>query len=74
LSEEEMLSKAVLATYDIRIDDAELRKNPELFEKWRGDYPVRREYPVYTIHCQNVRQNIQEKLEALGFKITTILT
>jgi len=69
LTEEELLSKAVLTTYDIRVDDADLRKNPELFEKLRGDYPVRREYPVYTIHCRNVGQNIQEKLEALGFKI-----
>jgi len=69
LTEEAMLSKAVLATYDIRIDDANIRRNPELFEKLRGDYPVRREYPVFTIQCRNVGQNIQVKLEALGFKI-----
>jgi len=69
LTDEEMLSMAVLATYDIRIDDADLRRNPELFEKLRGDYPVRREYPVFTIQCHNVGQNIQVKLEALGFKI-----
>ena len=69
LTDEEMLSMAVLATYDIRFDDAELRRNPELFEKLRGDYPVRREYPVFTIQCHNVWQNIQVKLEALGFKI-----
>jgi erythronate-4-phosphate dehydrogenase len=70
LTEEQILSKAVLSTYDIRIDDADLRRNPELFEKLRGDYPVRREYPVYSIHCRNVGQNILEKLKALGFKIT----
>ncbi len=69
LTEQAMLSKAVLATYDIRMDDAALRRNPELFEKLRGDYPVRREYPVYSIHCRNVGQNIQEQLKALGFKI-----
>jgi len=69
LTDEEMLSMAVLATYDIRIDDADLRRNPELFEKLRGDYPVRREYPVFTIQCHNVWQNIRVKLEALGFKI-----
>jgi len=69
LSEETMLSKAVLATYDIQIDDANLRRNPALFEKLRGDYPVRREYPIYTIKCRNVGQDMQKKLEALGFKI-----
>lgn len=69
LSEEKILSKAILATYDIRMDDAALRKKPELFEQLRGDYPVRREYPVYTIHCLNVGQKMQGKLVALGFKI-----
>jgi len=69
LSEETMLSKAVLATYDIQIDDANLRRNPALFEKLRGDYPVRREYPIYTIKCRNVGQDMQKKLETLGFKI-----
>jgi erythronate-4-phosphate dehydrogenase len=69
LTEEALLSKAVLATYDIRTDDADLRNNPEWFEKLRGDYPVRREYPTYTIRCKEVEQGIQKKLEALGFKI-----
>lgn len=69
ITEEEMLSKVVLATYDIRKDDADLRKNPALFEKLRGDYPVRREYPVYTIHCRNVPKETIGKFEALGFNI-----
>lgn len=69
LSQEALLSKAILTTYDIRKDDADLRRNPELFEKLRGDYPVRREYPVYTVHCKNVSQVIQSKLKALGFEI-----
>ena len=68
-TEEEMLSKAVLATYDIRTDDADLRRNPALFEKLRGDYPVRREYPVFSIHCRNVGKDTLEKFEALGFKM-----
>jgi len=69
LSEEEIIAKAVLATYDIQTDDAALRLNPEQFEKLRGDYPVRREYPVYTIHAKNVNQVILETIKALGFKI-----
>ena len=69
LSNEEILAKAVLSTYDIRNDDAALRKNPELFEKLRGDYPIRREYPVYSIHSKNVNQQTIEILKTLGFKI-----
>jgi len=69
LSNEEILAKAILATYDIRNDDAALRKNPELFEKLRGDYPIRREYPVYTIHTKNVNQQTLEVLNELGFKL-----
>lgn len=69
LTEEALLSKAVLATYDIRIDDANLRKNTELFEKLRGDYPVRREYPTYSVQCKNVKKETVEKLIALGFNV-----
>jgi len=69
LSNEEILAKAILATYDIRTDDRVLRKNPELFEKLRGDYPIRREYPVYTIHTKNVNQQTLEILNALGYKL-----
>lgn len=69
MTHEELLSKAILATYDVRTDDANLRRNTELFEKLRGDYPIRREYPVYTIKCQNVDGELKEKFEALGFNI-----
>lgn len=66
-SEEALLAQAVLSTYDIRTDDRRLREQVELFEKLRGDYPVRREYPVYSIHGRNVPASTQEKLKALGF-------
>lgn len=69
LSDEEVISKAVLATYDIRSDDASFRKNPELFEKLRGDYPLRREYPVYTLILKNVEEKTMDTLRKLGFKI-----
>ena len=69
LSEEEILSKAVLVTYDIRTDDAALRINPKQFEKLRGDYPVRREFPVYTIHAKNVNRVTLETIKELGFEI-----
>ena len=49
LREEEILAGAVLATYRIGADDKALRENPGLFEKLRGDYPVRREFHAHTI-------------------------
>lgn len=69
LTDEALLSKAILSTYDIRTDDANLRKNTGLFEKWRGDYPVRREYPTFTVHCRNVKKETMDTLAALGFNI-----
>lgn len=68
LSDEEVVAKAVLATYDIRTDDVALRKTPGSFEKLRGDYPLRREYPVYTIHATQVSDEALTVLHKLGFK------
>jgi erythronate-4-phosphate dehydrogenase len=70
MNEQELLAKAIWATYDIRTDDADLRKNPEWFEKLRGDYPVRREYPVFTVRCTHVDASVVETLKALGFNVT----
>ncbi len=68
-TEEEILREAVLFTYDIREDDKRLRENPNDFEKLRGDYPVRREFPVFTIQYENISKETLEKLQKLGFKI-----
>lgn len=70
-TEEQVLAKAIISTYDIRRDDAALRANPGDFEKLRGDYPVRREFPVYTIEAENVAQHTLDKLEKLGFQVKT---
>jgi erythronate-4-phosphate dehydrogenase len=69
LSQQKILSKAVLATYDIREDDRTFRANTSLFEQLRGDYPVRREFPAYTIKPRNIDIDIVEKLKQLGFTI-----
>jgi erythronate-4-phosphate dehydrogenase len=68
-SEQQILSEAVLATYDIRNDDRALRDAVESFEKLRGDYPVRREFPVFEIKAVNVDTAIIEKLRNIGFKV-----
>lgn len=67
---EEVLKKAVLETYDIREDDERLRLSPENFEKQRGDYPVRREFPVYHITLLNSSPETMEQLKTFGFKTT----
>lgn len=69
LDKEKIIARAVLATYDIRIDDQDFRSNPNLFEKLRGDYYVRREYPVFTVEAKNVSSETIEVLESLGFKM-----
>jgi len=68
LSEQEILSKAILHTYDIRNDDQLLRANTSSFEQQRGDYPVRREFPAFSIENVNIDDEILIKLKNLGFK------
>lgn len=68
LSELEIISKAILHTYDIRHDDQHFRDNPSRFEELRGDYPTRREFSAYTIEMVNVNGNTNNVLEKLGFK------
>lgn len=69
LSEQEILSAAILHTYDVRSDDAAFRKNPERFEQLRGDYPVRREYRAFVIRTENIEKTTCDKLKELGFQI-----
>ena len=67
LSEQEIIAKAILHSYDIRNDDRDLRNNVEKFEQLRGDYPTRREFPAFTIKGKNVKAETIEKLKQLGF-------
>ena len=64
----EIIANAVLATYRIGEDDRDLRENPDLFEKLRGDYPVRREFHAHSISAVNVEEQVLRKLADLGFK------
>lgn len=64
-----ILAEAILSTYDIETDDEALRENPQLFEKLRGDYPVRREFGTYTILAKNIENETLENLIKLGFSV-----
>lgn len=70
MNEQEVFSKAILHTYDIRHDDKLLRISPEHFEQQRGDYPTRREFQAFTIRTQRVEEKTLEKLELLGFNVS----
>ncbi len=68
-NEQQVITEAILATYDIRADDVALRNNPARFELLRGDYPVRREFAAYTIVPVNIADSTIELLKNLGFGI-----
>jgi len=67
-----ILAEAILSTYDIEIDDDNLRDAPLKFEQLRGDYPVRREFNSYTVKTENVEETTIDKLKKLGFKIQSL--
>ena len=63
--EEKMLA-AVRLSYNIKDDSDRLRNSPVTFEKQRGDYPLRREFPVFTAECAD--EEICIALAQLGFR------
>jgi erythronate-4-phosphate dehydrogenase len=64
---EEKLLAAVNSSYNVKEDCGRLRESPETFEKQRGDYPLRREFPVFTAECAGAEVNMA--LTKLGFKV-----
>lgn len=69
LSDQQIISKAILHTYDIRNDDSAFRKDPSKFEQLRGDYPTRREFPAFTIVLKNIEENALDVLQKIGFNV-----
>lgn len=69
LSEQGIIAKAILHTYDIRNDDQNFRKNTAQFEQLRGDYPTRREFPAFTIIPKNVPEATLDILKKLEYNI-----
>ncbi len=68
-SSEEIIRRSVLHSYNIAEDDVKLRFDPSRFEKVREEYPVRREFPAYTIKLKGGFDRAGEALMALGFKV-----
>lgn len=66
---QEVLSEAILYTYNILDDDRRLREDTASFERQRADYPVRREFPAFTISLVNATPGQAEALREIGFKL-----
>jgi erythronate-4-phosphate dehydrogenase len=68
-SDEEVIMEAVFHTYNIEEDDIKLRFSPSDFEKQRGDYPIRREFPSYSVNLKNCSWESRKILESFGFRV-----
>jgi len=67
---EKALGEAILATYQAELDDRRLRSSVETFEKQRGNYPLRREFPAYNVRLLHEHSGIGQLLMKLGFRVT----
>ena len=71
---------AVLACYDVREDDARLRrmsalpadKRPAFFDRLRKDYPVRREFSKVQVSPVLLSEDLQRALDGLGFTLQKV--
>ena len=68
----DVLTEAVLHTYDVSQDSNALRGALDQFERLRGDYPVRREFPAFTVSLKDGTPEMAERLKAIGFKVEII--
>ncbi len=66
---QEVLTEAVLHTYDITADSDALRADLGAFEKLRGDYAVRREFTSFTVRLIGGTPDMAKCLARLGFKL-----
>lgn len=69
MRDQSLLGQAIMSAYDIWEDVLALYNEPDRFEALRGDYPVRREYPAYTIEATRVPIGVMEQLKQLGFAV-----
>ena len=68
-SDEDIIREVVSHTYNITEDDFKFRFSPSDFEKQRGDYPLRREFPSYNVNLNSCTKRSQQILISLGFNV-----
>ena len=59
----------LLKTYDVERDSRLLKENPAGFEKFRNEYPERREPLAYSVRLSSRQLAFRHSLENLGFTI-----
>lgn len=66
---QQVLTEAVLHTYDVVADSDALRADLGAFESLRGDYPIRREFTYFCVKIIGGTPVMNDKLKELGFNI-----
>ena len=66
---QKVLTDIVSHTYTIAQDDDNLKTSPHQFEQWRGNYPLRREFPAYTVANNQLSTELLATIKKLGFKV-----
>ncbi len=69
-TDEEIIRKAVLHTYNIMQDDVKLRFDPARFEIERSEYPVRREFHAFSVNLGGGSSEVRRMLVNMGFTVT----
>ncbi|HAJ99505.1 MAG TPA: 4-phosphoerythronate dehydrogenase PdxB [Bacteroidales bacterium] len=67
LTLENLFTQLSLASYNIETDHSALLANPEMFEKLREDYPIRREAPAHQVNTQNLTEEMKILTRNLGY-------
>ncbi len=68
----EMIGRLIDYTYDIKIDDKNLRESPQTFEKQRNEYYIRREAPAYSVKLVHGNEELAQLLRVIGFMVKLI--
>lgn len=68
-SMQSVLAEAVAFTYNIDEDNINLRFSPADFEKQRGSYRLRREFPAFKVDLKHPSPEIKNALKLLGFRV-----
>ncbi len=68
-STEEIARRAVFHSYNIMEDDVRLRFDPSRFEMIRGNYPLRREFPTYSVDLRDCSEKARTLVSSLGFRL-----
>lgn len=68
-NDEEILREAVMHSYDISVDDINLRNSHSDFERQRGEYRLRREFTAYSVRLTGGSSGAKRTLSEIGFRI-----